>query len=279
VFSGFMTNAWIAGLAVAVVAGAVGFFVVLRGSSFVAHALPNGSFAGAAGAALVGASTLLGLAVFAVLGALGIAGLGRRGRHDVATALVLVMMLAVGALFLHLSSDYATQVYALLFGEVLGVSPAELVPTLAIAAGCLIAIAGLYRPLLLSSVLPEAAGARGIRSARVELAFLLVVALATAMTIPVVGTLLVFSLMVGAPAAARAICDRPGRALALSVAIAVAAVSVAIAGSYETDYPVGFFVGSVSAGCYVLGRMWGAHRRRRPGVQAARASAVATLES
>jgi zinc/manganese transport system permease protein len=259
-----MVNAWIVALVVAVVAGVVGFFVVLRGSAFAAHALPNGSFAGAAGAALVGVSTLVGLATFAVLGALGIAGLGRRGRHDAVTALVLVMMLALGALFLDLSSEYAPAVYALLFGEVLGISPAQLVPTIAIAAGCLLALAVLYRPLLLSSVLAEVGEARGVRAARVELAFLLIVALATAMTIPVVGTLLVFSLMIGAPAAARSITDRPGRALALSVAIALVAVAVAIAGSYETDYPVGFFVGTVSAACYVLGRVWGAVRRRRP---------------
>jgi zinc/manganese transport system permease protein len=277
-FSGFMVDAWIAGLVVALVAGVVGFFVVMRGSSFVAHALPNGSFAGAAGAALVGTSTLLGVTVFAVLGALGIAGLGRRGRQDVVTALVLVLMLAFGALFLDLSSNNAIEVEALLFGEVLGVSPAQLVPTIAIAAGCLVAIAVLYRPLLLSSVLPEAGEARGVPAAWVQLAFLLVVALATAMTVPVVGTLLVFSLMIGAPAAARSVCDRPGRALVLSVVIAVAALAVAIAGSYETDYPVGFFVGSVSAGCYVLGRLWGAQRRRRPTVQTPSAVPVTSLE-
>jgi zinc/manganese transport system permease protein len=262
-FSGFMVDTWIVAVVVAVVAGMVGFFVVLRGASFVAHALPNGSFAGAAGAALVGTSTLLGLAVFALLGALGIAGLGRRGRHDVVTALVLVMMLALGALFLDLSSDYAPAVYSLLFGEVLGISPAELVPTIGLAAVCVVALAVLYRPLLLSSVLPEAGEARGVQAGRVELAFLLIVALATAMTIPVVGTLLVFSLMIGAPAAARAICRRPGTTLALSVAIALLAVAVAIVGSYQTDYPVGFFVGTVSAACYVLGRVWAAMRRRR----------------
>jgi zinc/manganese transport system permease protein len=266
-FSGFMVDTWIAAIVVAVVAGLVGFFVVLRGSAFVAHALPNGSFAGAAGAALVGVSTLLGLAVFAVLGALGIAGLGRRGRHDVVTALVLVMMLALGALFLDLSSDYAPAVYSLLFGEVLGISPAELVPTIALGAVCVIALAVLYRPLLLSSVLPEAGEARGVAAGRVELGFLLIVALATAMTIPVVGTLLVFSLMIGAPAGARAICRRPGTTLALSVAIALLAVAVAIAGSYETDYPVGFFVGTVSAGCYVFGRVWAAVRRWRSGLE------------
>ena len=115
-FSSFMVNAWIVATIVAVAAGAVGFFVVTRGASFVAHALPNGSFAGAAGAALVGVDTLIGLAVFALLGALGIGLLGRRGRHDVATALVLVLMLALGALFLSLSSQYAPEVYSLLFG-------------------------------------------------------------------------------------------------------------------------------------------------------------------
>jgi zinc/manganese transport system permease protein len=262
VFSGFMVDAWLVGMIVAVVAGVVGFFVVLRGSAFAAHALPNGSFAGAAGAALVGTSTLLGLLVFAVLGAFGIAGLGRRGRHDAVTALVLVLMLALGALFLDLSGEYAPAVDAILFGEVLGISSAALVPTAALAAGCLLALGTIYRPLLLSSVLVETGEARGIRPAAVELGFLLVLAVATALAVPVVGTLLVFSLMIGAPAAARAVCVRPGRAIGLSVAIAVLVVAVALAGSYETDYPVGFFVGVTSGGCYVLGRLAGALRRR-----------------
>ena len=279
VFSGFMVNAWIVGGVVAVVGGVVGFFVVLRGSAFVAHALPNGSFAGAAGAALIGINTLIGLAAFALLGALSIGWLGRRGRHDVVTALVLVMMLALGSLFLSLSSQYAPEVYALLFGEVLGISPSQLAPTIALAAVSLLALAVLYRPLLLSSVLPDAGEARGVSPAWIELGFLVVVALATAMTIPVVGTLLVFSLMIGAPAAARSVTDRPGRALGLSVAIALVTVGAAIAGSYQTDYPVGFFVGTISAGCYLGGRLWGALRRRRTGAGGPPGRVAATLES
>ncbi len=97
-FSGFMVNAWEVSSVVAVVAGLVGFFVVLRGSAFVAHAVPNGSFAGAAGASLIGINTLIGLGAFSLLGALGIGLLGRRGRHDVVTALALVMMLGLGSL-------------------------------------------------------------------------------------------------------------------------------------------------------------------------------------
>src|SRR6202021_4325810 len=74
-FSGLMLNAWESASIVAVVAGVVGFFIVLRGSAFAAHALPNGAFAGAAGASLIGVDAIIGLAVFSILGALTIAAL------------------------------------------------------------------------------------------------------------------------------------------------------------------------------------------------------------
>jgi zinc/manganese transport system permease protein len=263
VFSGFMVNAWIVASIVAVVAGVVGFFTVMRGSAFVAHAIPNGSFAGAAGASLIGASTLVGLGVFSLAGALGIGVLGRRGRRDVVTALALVMMLALGALFLSQSEEYAPEVYSLLFGEVLGIASNEIAPTAILGGVCILAVAALYRPLMLSSVLPEAGEARGISAFRMEMCFLLVIALATTMTVPVVGTLLIFSLMIGAPAAARSFTDRPLLAMALSVATALLIVWIAIAASYETSYPVGFFVGSASAVSYAIGRLWAAWRTRR----------------
>ncbi len=260
-----MLNAWTVASIVAVVAGVVGFFTVLRGSAFAAHALPNGSFAGAAGAILIGASTLLGLGVFSLGGALTIGLLGRRGRHDVATALTLVMMLALGALFLSFSTEYAPEVYSLLFGEVLGISSNEIVPTAILGLACIVAIGLLYRPLMLSSVLPEVAEARGVGSFRMEILFLVVLALASTMTVPVVGTLLIFSLMIGAPAAARSFTDRPLLAMALSVAFALAIVWIAIAASYETNYPVGFFVGCASAVAYALGRAWAAWGSGRRG--------------
>src|SRR5947209_25693 len=154
-FGSFLMNTWIAGTIVAVIAGVVGFFAVLRGSTFAAHAIPNGAFAGAAGASLLGISTLTGLAVFSVAGALGIGALGRRARHDVATALALVLMLGLGALFVSLSGQYAQETYSLLFGEVFGVSPGELLPIAILAAVSLIAIAVVFRPLLLSSAMPD----------------------------------------------------------------------------------------------------------------------------
>ena len=262
-FSGFMMNAWTTATIVAVVAGAVGYFVVLRGSAFPAHAIPKGAFAGAAGASLLGISTLLGLAVFAVLGALGIGALGRRSRQDVATALALVMMLALGAAFLSRTTEYEPEIYSLLFGEILGVSTSEILPTAGLGIACIAAVAAIYRPLLLSSIAPEIAEAKGIRTHRIGMYFLLVVALATAMTVPVVGALLIFSLMIGPPAAARSLTSRPLLAMILSVLIALATVWAAIALSYQYNWPVGFFVGTLSAVSYGIGRGWAAWRRNR----------------
>src|SRR5258706_7778607 len=192
---GFMMNAWTTATIVAPVAGIVGFFVVLRGSAFPAHAIPKGAFAGAAGASLLGISALAGLAAFSLLGALGIGALGRRARADVATALALVMMLALGAAFLSRTTQYEPEVYSLLFGEVLGVSSTELLPVAVLGVVCIAAVARIYRPLMLSSIAAGVAEARAGRRHRIEICFLLVVALATAMTVPVVGALLIFSLM------------------------------------------------------------------------------------
>ena len=261
-FSGFMINAWVAGTMVAVVAGAVGFFVVLRGSAFAAHAIPNGAFAGAAAAYWLGANELVGLGICAGLAALGIGSLGQRNRRDVATALALVMLLALGSLFLSLSGGYAPEVYALLFGEILGVSTTELLPVGVVGLACILAVVVAYRPLMLSTLVPDVAEAKGLRSRPTEMGFLLVVAAATTLTLPVVGALLIFSLMIGPPAAARSVTLRPALAIVLSVALAVLTAWAAIASSYQTNWPVGFFVGAYAALCYAGGRIWAAVSQR-----------------
>src|SRR5580693_8063012 len=156
-FTGFMMNAWTIATIVAVVGGVVGFFVVLLGSAFAAHAIPKRAFAGAA---------------VANLAALGIGSLGRRGRHDVVTALALVMMLALGALFLSRSTEYEPEIFSLLFGEILGVNGTDLIPIAVLGAVCIGGVIVLFRPLLLSSVVPEIAEARGIRGAWMETSFL-----------------------------------------------------------------------------------------------------------
>jgi zinc/manganese transport system permease protein len=263
VFSSLMMNTWITASVVAVVAGIVGFFAVLRGSTFAAHAIPNGAFAGAAGAALIGVNVIWGLAVFAVGGALGIGLLGRRARHDVVTALTLVAMLGLGALFVSFSSEYAEETYSLLFGEVYGVDPGVVLPVIVLGIVAAIAIGAAFRPLMLTSALPEVADARGVPTRGTELYFLVVMALATSMTVPVVGALLMFGLMIGPAAAARAVTARPGAALALSVALALVTVWLSIALSYRTNWPLGFFVGLGGAVFYLIGQAARAVEPRR----------------
>ena len=257
-FAPFMTDTWITASVVAVVAAVVGFFVVLRGAAFTAHAVPNAAFAGAAGASLIGVSTLLGLGVFSLGGALGIGLLSRRGRHDAVTALTVAMMLGLGALFLSWSTEYAPEIYALLFGEVLGISSDQVGLTTLLAVLCLAVLAVIYRPLLLSSTLPEVAEARGIRAHRMDMLFLALVALATTTAVPVVGALLMFSLMVGPPAAARVLATHPLPAMGLAVAFALATVWGAIALSYQTNWPIGFFVGTGTAAWYLFARLFAA---------------------
>jgi zinc/manganese transport system permease protein len=262
-FSGFMENAWIIGSIVAVVAGVVGFFVVMRGAAFPAHAIPNGAFAGAAAANLMGINTLVGLGVFSLGAALGIGKLSRRGRADAVTALALMLMLALGAAFLSQSTEYEPQIFSLLFGEILGVSTGQIWPVAALGAICIIAVAVLYRQLLLTAVAPDIAAARGLRPERIEVIFLVVLACATTMTVPVVGALLIFTLMIGPPAAARSFSDRAIVALGLSVVMALITIWAALACSFTTNWPVGFYVGSFSAAWYVIGRLYAALRKTR----------------
>jgi zinc/manganese transport system permease protein len=264
VFSDFLINTWISASVVAVVAGMVGFFVVLRGSSFLAHALPHGAFAGAAGATLLGLNPILGMGVFAVGAALAVSTLGRRGRNDVVIALALVVMLASGALFLSLGNQYSAEVFSLLFGQILGVGSAELLPILILGALCIAAILVAYRPLLLASVLPDQAAARGISTFAMSIFFAVIVALATTMSVPVVGALLMFSLLVGPPAAARLFSAEPLRAIPLSIGFALVVVWLSIAAAYQTSLPVGFFVTLGSALLYAVGRGWFAISARRP---------------
>ncbi len=254
--SSFMQNAWLAGTAVAVLSALIGFFVVLRGASFAAHAVPRASFAGAAGAVLVGGDTLLGLAIFSALSAFGIASLASRRDQGQTTALVLMAALGLGSLFLTLGGAYAPEVYALLFGQIVGISRVDVYAILGLLFLALLATALLYRPLLWSSVAPDVAEAKGVSRRRMETLFLLLVALAATAAVPVVGALLSFSLMVGPAAAAAYFGRSPLQALAIAVLIGVLSIWFSLIFAYDTGLPVGFFVAAVTAIFYGLGRLW-----------------------
>jgi zinc/manganese transport system permease protein len=255
-FTGFMVNTWIVATVMAMVAGFVGFFVVIRRSSFAAHALSLAAFPGAAAANLIGINELFGLMAFTGLGVIGISQLGRRDRHEVATALCLVTLLALGTLFLSMTREYSQGVYALLFGEVLGVSTDQVLPVAVVSVIAIAALSVCFRRLLLDSISPEIAATLGVSSRLVELQFLTVLALCITVVLPVVGALLVFSLMMGPASAARALTDRPLVAALFSSCISVITVWVAIALSYLSNWPVSFFVGALGVVSYLLGRIY-----------------------
>ncbi|PKY11630.1 cation ABC transporter permease [Acidithiobacillus marinus] len=266
-FSSFMINTWIAGTAIALVAAFVGYFVVIRRSAFAAHALPLGAFPGAAAANLLGVNPFVGLLIFVGIGMLLLRQLARMGRRDVGTGLLLVLFLGVGALFLSMTNEYAPEVFSLLFGEMLGVSKADLWPILGICAVVSVLMITIYQPLLLDSSFPDLAALQGISGARMDLLFLSLLALVTASALPVVGAFLVFTLLVGPPAAAQALSRHPLRSLLLAVVFAECSIWLAIALSYWSNWPIGFFVGMIGAGLFTLARSYRSWSQRQRGAR------------
>src|SRR6202140_5371244 len=149
----FMVHAFQAGTIVAIVAGAIGYFVVLRASAFAAHALSHIGFAGATGAVVLGISPVFGLLAFTLASGVTIGALGNRLRgRDVTIGIVLAWTLGLGVLFLSLYRGYATEAYAILFGQILGISTADVAATLVAGVVTLVALVAVYRPPLFSSV-------------------------------------------------------------------------------------------------------------------------------
>ncbi|MGH7639647.1 MAG: metal ABC transporter permease [Candidatus Dormibacteria bacterium] len=262
----FMRHAFEAGLVVAVVAGLVGYFVILRRSAFAAHALSHVGFAGAAGAALLSVSPVVGLLVFCLGGAAVMGGLGQRLRErDTVIGIVLAFMLGLGVLFISLYSGYASEAYSILFGEVLGISEGGVLLTAAIGGLTLLLLCVMYRPLLFSSVDEEVAQARGVPTRLLGVGFMACLALAVAVAVQVVGVLLIFSLLVTPAAIADRLTSRPYSAMAVSVGIAVACTVVGLAIGFYVTVPVSFLITSLAFASYLAVRIAPRLRpRRRP---------------
>jgi zinc/manganese transport system permease protein len=249
----FMRNAFAAAAAVALVAGPVGYCLVLRGQTFAGHALAHVGFTGATGAVLVGVAPLWGLLLATVAAGVGMGLIGEKlAQRDVAVGLVLAFALGLGLLFLHFYNSFAGQVTALLFGNVLAVDRAT-VWTLCGLAGLTLALLGLIaRPLLFASLQPELAEAKGVSLRLYSVLFLALVAIATAASAQIVGVLLVFALMVGPAAAAQRLTGSIGRGVLIAAGLALAEAWLGIALAYHTDWPTSFWITALSAAAYLL---------------------------
>jgi zinc/manganese transport system permease protein len=262
----FMRNAFAAAGIAAVVSGIVGYFLVLRGQTFAGHALGHIGFAGATGAVLLGIAPIWGLVGFTVAAGIGMGLLGERiSGRDVAIGVVLATSLGFGLLFLHYYNSFATEATALLFGNALAVDPAMILTLAALGVVTLLGLSAIMRPLILASLQPELAEAKGIPLRFVSIAFLTVVALTVSASAQIVGILLVFSLMVGPPATAQRLAAGLWSGIALSVALALAEAWLGIAVAYYTDWPVSFCIAFLSAVAYFVSRRnWLPHQSTQP---------------
>ena len=239
----FMRNAFEAGTIIALVAGLVGYFVVLRRSAFASHALGHTGFSGAAAAVLVGVDPVYGLLVFTMVTASGMALLGNRASNrDVEIGTVLAFALGLGLLFLSLYQGYATEAYSILFGEVLGISTAGVDFTFWTGLIVIAVVAMIYRPLLFASLDEDVAEAKGMPMLFLNLAFLLLLAVTISIAVQIIGVLLIFALMVTPAAIAVRLTKRAATAVIVSIVVAMTAVWAGLFIGFYEPYPVSFFI-------------------------------------
>jgi zinc/manganese transport system permease protein len=254
-----MQNAYLAGTLVAVTAGIMGYFMVLRSQSFAGHSLANVGFAGATGAVLFGIPAVIGLFVAGVCAAAGMQALNLAERHsrqsDIAIGAVFTASLALGYLFIHLATaEYAASVYDILFGNILGINDTDVSIILwstLVLLGILVVIA---RPLSFASLDPDVAAASGVPVRALAFGYLVLLALVVAVAVQVVGVLLIFALLVTPAAIAQYLTTRPGVAVGIAIILALGFTWLGLAVGYFTPYPVGFFITTFAFGAYVLVR-------------------------
>jgi zinc/manganese transport system permease protein len=276
----FMVQALEAGAIVAVMAAAIGWFMVLRRQTFAGHTLSVIAFPGAAGATLAGLPIALGYFGACGLGALVLALFGRGGRgsdsggESATIGTVQAFGLGLGFLFVGLYGGQLVGLESLLFGTFLGITAGQVLTLLWVAVAVFAVLALIGRPLLFASVDAGVARAAGVPTGLLDLAFLLLLGLAVAATAQITGALLVFALLVTPAATAQQLTARPGPGLALAIVLALAVTWLGLAIAYFSPYPVGFWVTSLSFGLYVAVRVARRLREsRRLGARALEATA------
>jgi zinc/manganese transport system permease protein len=260
----FMQNAFVAGTVVAIMAGVVGYFAVLRRLAFGIEALSHGGFAGATGSVVINQDPFFGLLVFTSCAGvlMGLLGDKLRGR-DVAIGATLAFSLALGSLFLTLSTKQAGQAVNILFGNILSISLLDVRFILVFASVCLLSVAA------------EIAEARGLPVRAIGIAFMLLLGFAVATAVQVVGVLLIFALLILPAAAAQQFTARPARAIGLAVVIAMLCVWTGLVIGFYLPYPPSFFITALAFLTFLAtGRLSPGGRRHRSPAPDRRAHAV-----
>ena len=254
----FMRSAFLAGGCIAVAAGLVGYFVVIRNQVFTTDALGHVAFTGSLGGLLAGFDLLIGVFGSCIAVGLAIGTLGGRGRaRDVAIGTVFAWVLGLGVLFLSLyttsrSAATGSVGVSILFGSILGLQASQvMVASVVGVATCLVTVV-VARPLLFASLDPDVAAARGVPTRLIAAVFMVLVAVTVAESVQAVGALLIFGLLVTPAAAAQNLTARPWLGMVLAALIALAVVWAGLVLAYFMSYPASFFITAIAFAGYLL---------------------------
>ena len=274
----FMVNALEAGTVVAIVAGAIGWFMVLRRQSFAGHTLAVVGFPGAAAATLLGMNQGIGYFVACIGGALVIAALPNSGRvgaevggfseESAVIGTVQAFALACGFLFVSLYQGFLSGLNNLLFGTITGVTTTQVVILVIAGFVSLAVLVFLGRPLFFASIDPAIATSRKIPVRFISAAFLVLLGVAAAGTSQVTGSLLVFALLVAPAATASRLTARPALGVVLSITIALFVTWVGEGIAYFSPYPIGFWTTTLAFAAFIAASSYRSladrYGRRRP---------------
>jgi len=265
------------GTVVAITSGVVGVFTVIRGQSFAGHSLADVATTGGSGAFLVGLDQFWGFLAFGVAAAIILEAIGvqrRRGR-DVTTGVVLGGALGLAALFLYLGSERSSTTgasFTVLFGSIFVISSSTVPVLIASGAVAVIVILALSRVLLLSSLSPDVAAARGVPVRAVGAAYLVALAISVSLSSVAIGAVLSTALLIGPAATALRVAKSPVRAMFTAAVIGVAVTWIGIVLAYDSYYwpphghswPVSFFIVALVVLVYLLTYLRRPADRRSP---------------
>jgi len=261
---GLVQNSIIAAAVLGLVGGLIGVFVMQRDMAFAVHGISELSFAGAAGALLIGANVVAGSLVGSLIAAVLIGLLGARARDR--NSIIGVLMpfgLGLGILFLALYPGRSGNKFGLLTGQIISVDFAQLGLLITIAVVVLVALLAVWRPLTFDSLDPEVAEARGVPSRALSLGFMVLLGLTVAVSVQIIGALLVLALLVTPAAAALRVSSSPVLVPVLSMVFgfvsAVGGILLAIGGSL----PISPYITTISFAIYLVCRIIGPRRTRK----------------
>ena len=247
----FMTNAFLAGLCIALAAGVMGYFTIARHSTFAAHALAHIGLPGATGAVLLGLPVSAGLGVFALVGALG----KKASQREIATGTVLAFATGMGLFFARLSSSASQQMQSILFGSILTITDGQIVGFAVFDVLLLAVLAVIYRPLLFSSLDEQVAQAKGVPVNLMNICFMAIMAGVITIAVPAVGTLLIFALVVTPAATANIISRSPFAAMVVSTVICLISIWGGLLVSAMFPAPPSFIIVTISTLFWIVAKI------------------------